>query len=116
VAARSAWGEVGDQVVKRVVALEGDFVELPVYHVVLTDALDGDDGGTVQMLRVPKGHVWLEGDNRPWSRDSRHYGPVPRALVEGRAFAVRDARTSVLNLRAWRWIRGREDFVALEET
>lgn len=36
-------------------------------------------------LKVPDAHVWLEGDNRNQSTDSRHYGPVPLALVKGRA-------------------------------
>lgn len=36
-------------------------------------------------ITVPKGHVWLEGDNSSQSTDSRHYGPVPVALVRGRA-------------------------------
>jgi inner membrane protease subunit 1 len=38
-------------------------------------------------LQVPPGHVWLEGDNLIVSRDSREYGPVPLALVRGRAVA-----------------------------
>ena len=33
---------------------------------------------------VPAGHVWLQGDNRNDSADSRNYGPVPLALVRGR--------------------------------
>ncbi|CAH2326119.1 mitochondrial inner membrane protease subunit 1 [Pelobates cultripes] len=35
---------------------------------------------------VPKGHVWLEGDNLQNSSDSRTYGPVPYALIRGRIF------------------------------
>ncbi|CAB9530466.1 membrane protease subunit 1 [Seminavis robusta] len=33
---------------------------------------------------VPKGHVWLEGDNPLLSVDSRHYGPVPLSYLEGK--------------------------------
>uniref|UniRef100_A0A8C4VA93 Inner mitochondrial membrane peptidase subunit 1 n=1 Tax=Falco tinnunculus TaxID=100819 RepID=A0A8C4VA93_FALTI len=34
--------------------------------------------------QVPKGHVWLEGDNLRNSTDSRCYGPVPYGLIRGR--------------------------------
>ena len=33
---------------------------------------------------VPCGHVWLEGDNKGRSRDSRDFGPVPYGLLRGR--------------------------------
>ena len=39
----------------------------------------------VEMVTVPKGHVWLEGDNADQSKDSRVYGPIPYALLRGRA-------------------------------
>ena len=37
-----------------------------------------------QFVRVPKGHVWLAGDNMSNSTDSRMYGPVPLALIKGK--------------------------------
>ena len=49
------------------------------------------------LLQVPTGHVWLQGDNTLNSTDSRHYGPVPYALLEGRVF-VR------VSLVTWYWL------------
>ena len=34
---------------------------------------------------MPPGHVWVEGDNKNRSCDSRHFGPVPYGLIKGRA-------------------------------
>lgn len=36
------------------------------------------------VIIVPRGHVWLEGDNFQNSSDSRTYGPVPLGLVVSR--------------------------------
>lgn len=36
-------------------------------------------------FQVPKGHVWLEGDNPLNSTDSRNFGSVPAGLIRGRA-------------------------------
>lgn len=35
---------------------------------------------------VPRGHVWIEGDNSENSSDSRYYGPIPQGLIQSRAF------------------------------
>jgi inner membrane protease subunit 1 len=37
--------------------------------------------------QVPEGHCWVIGDNMAASRDSRHFGPMPMALIQGKAFA-----------------------------
>lgn len=44
---------------------------------------------------VPKGHLWLEGDNQRISKDSNCYGPVPASLVFGKAVAI--------VFPPWRW-------------
>lgn len=37
------------------------------------------------IVTVPRGHLWIEGDNVHNSSDSRNYGPVPIGLVKSRA-------------------------------
>jgi signal peptidase I len=39
-------------------------------------------------LRVPDGHFFMLGDNRYNSKDSRYWGPVPRANIRGRPLFV----------------------------
>ncbi|ETI42470.1 signal peptidase I [Phytophthora nicotianae P10297] len=58
-------------VCKRIIGQEGDTVCVR-------------SSSEVEFHRIPKGHVWLEGDNKYDSHDSRFYGPVPRSMVEGR--------------------------------
>jgi signal peptidase I len=64
-------------VCKRIVALPGDEVIVPRRP-------------TPTKVRIPDGHVWLEGDNKDNSTDSRSYGPVPAPLILG-----------VVRLRLW---------------
>lgn len=51
--------------------------------------LETIDNGWVQRhtIHIPKGQVWLAGDNSSNSRDSRMYGPVPLGLIHGRVIA-----------------------------
>ena len=42
---------------------------------------------TGQFMKIPKGHVWLQGDNLANSIDSRNYGAVPEATLKGRVLA-----------------------------
>ncbi|CAK7351737.1 unnamed protein product [Dovyalis caffra] len=62
---------------KRVVGMEGDQITfLPEPSV--TD--------TCRTILVPRGHIWIQGDNMYASCDSRHFGPVPYGLVQGKVF------------------------------
>jgi inner membrane protease subunit 1 len=45
------------------------------------------DGLSERYLKIPRGHVWLQGDNLASSNDSRNYGAVPEATLNGRVIA-----------------------------
>lgn len=38
----------------------------------------------VNGVKIPKNHVWVEGDNKENSFDSRNHGPIPLCLIKGR--------------------------------
>ena len=42
------------------------------------------EGDLKETNRIPKNHLWIEGDNKNNSYDSRHHGPIPLCLVKGR--------------------------------
>ncbi|KAF2867704.1 peptidase S24/S26A/S26B/S26C, partial [Massariosphaeria phaeospora] len=76
---------------KRVIGMPGDFVALrtPPKRGRDVDRRDVTGGELRDVLvQVPEGHCWLEGDNLEWSRDSRVFGPVPLALIQGKVVAV----------------------------
>ncbi|GFH26781.1 mitochondrial inner membrane signal peptidase, partial [Haematococcus lacustris] len=63
-----------EHIIKRVVAVAGDEVVL----------YPDKDHAHIRRVKVPVGHVWIQGDNLLHSLDSRVYGPVPAALLRGR--------------------------------
>jgi signal peptidase I len=82
-------------VVKRVVAVGGDTIGIDDGDLILNgEVVDQSYAKLDQMagyfwgpLTVPDGYVFLMGDNRLESIDSRNYGPVPVDDVDGRYVA-----------------------------
>ena len=79
--------------IKRVVALEGERIEARDGRVVINGKALPEpylapnvQTTNLEPLVVPEGHVFVMGDNRGDSRDSRFFGPLPEDLVIGRAF------------------------------
>jgi inner membrane protease subunit 1 len=74
------------QVIKRVIADEGDIVQFRR----IKESRDGllvAVNQDAKLAEVPKGHIWVEGDNPDWSKDSRLYGPIAKGLVQGKVIA-----------------------------
>jgi signal peptidase I len=85
--------------IKRVVAVGGDRVALQGGHAIVNGkradepfAASCDSGSTTcdfpSAITIPKGYVFMLGDNRGNSDDSRFWGPVPIDWVVGKAFAT----------------------------
>ncbi|CCK70463.1 endopeptidase catalytic subunit IMP1 KNAG_0E02010 [Huiozyma naganishii CBS 8797] len=83
------------RVCKRITGMPGDYVlvdpslaEEDTYplHYKDTNGADPLD----MYIKVPRGHVWVTGDNLPYSLDSRTYNVVPMGLITGKVVAAND--------------------------
>ncbi len=88
--------------IKRVIGLPGETVTITDNHVLINGVpLDEpylppgtktDGTGTpvpcdpAHPCHIPDGQVWVMGDNRTNSSDSRFFGPIPESKIVGRAF------------------------------
>ena len=69
-----------------------------------------------QCLQIPAGHVWLQGDNTRNSNDSRHYGPVPMALLQSKVVCrVRALSLYPLQSQPGLWYRIAAGVIAIPE-
>lgn len=96
--------------IKRVVALPGETVEytscvlyidgkkLVEPYLDATVVLPNQCGPDQTALTVPEGTVFVLGDNRNWSKDSRNLGPIKYDDIIGRAFVV------IWPIGDWRWL------------
>ncbi len=85
-------GEVA--LIKRVMGLPGETVEVRTGHVMVDGQkitepwivyFGGSDYGPA---KIPDGYVFVVGDNRPDSRDSRAIGPAATRTIEGRVWLI----------------------------
>ena len=94
-----------DDLIKRVIALPGDTIEIKNCVVIvnskpqvepyldedvlaLTNPLNRCRVANLPMQTVPAKKIFVMGDNRPESFDSRSFGPISETLIVGRAFAI----------------------------
>lgn len=104
-----------DDLIKRVIGLEGEAVEIKKCVVFIdgrpldepylngpgSDATDPTSRCRIPQMDsvvVPEGTVFVMGDNRHDSFDSREFGPIDSDLIRGRAFVV------IWPLGSWRWL------------
>ena len=96
------WGDRGTPYIKRVIGEPGDKVEIRHDGLVYVNGVEliepylyADDAGNPQVTTapldeatwtVPEGELFLMGDHRQSSSDSRTFGPVPINRVIGRAW------------------------------
>lgn len=80
--------------IKRCVAVEGQTVELQGTDLYVDGELQDEEyakyfhGSTFGPYEVPAGHIFVMGDNRDNSADSRVWGPLDKDLVLGKAMFI----------------------------
>ena len=78
--------------IKRIIGLPGDVVEIRDSHVLVNNQplaepyVAGITSGFYGPITVPPLHIFVLGDNRGFSNDSRNFGTVPLEDVVGRAW------------------------------
>lgn len=87
----------GPDLIKRVVAVGGQTIDIQEGRIIVDgEEVDEpfvnpqgiDDSSLIEPLTVPEGQVFLMGDNRANSTDSRYFGPQPVDHILGRAFYI----------------------------
>jgi len=108
-------GATERDLIKRVIALPGETIEMTNCEVRITevgaiesrmltepylddDVISATCGGDFDPVAVPEEHVFVMGDNRSGSQDSRNLGPIAESDLVGRAFVVFWPRSS------WHWL------------
>ncbi|KAG8066852.1 hypothetical protein GUJ93_ZPchr0004g38657 [Zizania palustris] len=76
--------------IKRILATPGDFIEVRQGELIVNGVAQKEHyvsshaSYTMEAMRLPEGHVFVMGDNRTNSCDSRSWGPLPTSNIIGR--------------------------------
>lgn len=87
-------GNDARNLVKRVVAVAGQTLEVRSGDLFVDGQMIQENyvaypsNDTLPTHHIPDDTVFVMGDNRPNSLDSRYFGPVPSANIRGRAFII----------------------------
>lgn len=98
--------------VKRVVGLPGEVIEVRDGNVIVNgNVLDepylaAKDHSNASKLRLEEGEYYAMGDNRAHSNDSRSWGAVPEANLEGKVWMVYWPAQGIQILNIVNWIPG----------
>ena len=87
-------GDKRTDYIKRCVAVEGQSVELKGRQLFVDGELQDEEyakyfhGSSFGPYEVPAGHIFMMGDNRDNSADSRVWGPLDKELILGKAMFI----------------------------
>ena len=87
-------GDKKTDYIKRCVAVEGQTVELKGRTLYVNGVAQNESyakyyhGSNFGPYIVPEGHIFMMGDNRDNSADSRVWGPLPKSLILGKAMFI----------------------------
>ena len=92
----------GKNLIKRVIATDGDTVEVKDLMLYVNGTLCKENYNTIefqndfQKVTVPKGKIFVMGDNRPISLDSRYteVGFINPSNIEGKVILFNDKKNS----------------------
>ncbi|XP_050529140.1 mitochondrial inner membrane protease subunit 2-like isoform X2 [Daktulosphaira vitifoliae] len=77
-----------ETIIKRVIGTEGDTV-----------TSKRNEYSPIIKITIPKGHIWIEGDNKGHTYDSTTFGPISKGLVVAKVPVI------IWPPNRWQWVK-----------